>query len=378
VATLGATALAVSACGSSNSSSSGSASTVKSAGSSADAKAKAEAAIAPYIGHPSAFPVTTPLSTRPTGKAVTYVDCGTPVCALFRTLVTPAAKTMGLKMSSVKAAGSAENINSAMEGVASSKPAGVILSSVNPIQWQGALGTLKSQKIPMTATGIVNGDKYGLTTDPNSVMFGATVTTLTGKLQADWTYNKLGDKANSVYYYAPELDFMTLEKDSYLKEMASLCPTCKTRAVTIPVASLGNTAPQTIVSDLQAHPETKAAVAANSEIFIGLPSALKTAGITITTVGTGGGPASLQYVKDGQQTVDLALDLPVLSWSLVDAVSRPIVGEKVPAELAKGLPPMQFLERGDIKFDPSKGWTGYPDFAQRFSKLWGVSGGASS
>jgi hypothetical protein len=25
-----------------------------------------------------------------------------------------------------------------------------------------------------------------------------------------------------------------------------------------------------------------------------------------------------------------------------------------------------------MKFDPSKGWTGYPDFAQRFAKLWGV------
>jgi ribose transport system substrate-binding protein len=149
--------------------------------------------------------------------------------------------------------------------------------------------------------------------------------------------------------------------------------------VTIPVATLGNTAPQKIVSDLQAHPDTKVAVAANSEIFIGLPAALKTAGLSdITTVGTGGGPTNLEYVKDGQQTVDLALDLPVLSWTLVDAVSRPIVGEQVPAEEAKGLPPMQFLEQKDITFDPSHGWTGYPDFAQRFSKLWGITGGASS
>jgi hypothetical protein len=27
-----------------------------------------------------------------------------------------------------------------------------------------------------------------------------------------------------------------------------------------------------------------------------------------------------------------------------------------------------------VTFDPSHGWTGYPDFPQRFAKLWGVDG----
>jgi hypothetical protein len=31
---------------------------------------------------------------------------------------------------------------------------------------------------------------------------------------------------------------------------------------------------------------------------------------------------------------------------------------------------MQFLTKPDITFNPSQGWTGYPQLAARFIKLW--------
>jgi ribose transport system substrate-binding protein len=51
-----------------------------------------------------------------------------------------------------------------------------------------------------------------------------------------------------------------------------------------------------------------------------------------------------------------------------------MVGQELTGDEAKGISPLQFLKQEDITFDPSKGWTGYPDFAQRFAKLWGVGG----
>lgn len=367
-----AVALGAVGCGSDNDSDSGSGSATQATADSGASLARAEKAIAPFVGQPSAFPLETPLKRRPTGDTVAFMDCGTPVCGLFRQLAGGAAKVMGVKLEVIKLGQSADSINSAFSSVVESKPAAVINAGGDPITWQKSLATLKAEKVPVASTGIVNGEEFGLTTDPNSVMFGKPITELTGKLLADWVYVKYGDKANAAFYFAPELPFMPLMRDAFQAEMKELCPKCSVRAVKIPITTFGNTAPQKIVSDLQAHPDTKAAVAANSEIFIGLPAALKTAGITVDTVGTGGGPVNLEYVKNGQQTVDLALDLPVLSWTLVDAAVRPVVGEKVPPEEAKGMPPMQFLTKNDIKFDPSKGWTGYPDFAQRFAKLWGV------
>ena len=137
------------------------------------------------------------------------------------------------------------------------------------------------------------------------------------------------------------------------------------------------------MSDLQSHPDTTVVVGSNSENMIGLPAAMKTAGLqpakegqavspgkVIATVGQAGSPATLQYLKDGQQTVDLTLDAPVLSWTLVDAATRGATGQPLDPQEAKGMPPEQFLSQSDIKFDPSKGWTGYPDFAKRFAELW--------
>ena len=47
-------------------------------------------------------------------------------------------------------------------------------------------------------------------------------------------------------------------------------------------------------------------------------------------------------------------------------------GEPVTAGEKRGLPPIQFLTKSDITFDPTQGWKAYPDFAQRFAKLWGA------
>src|SRR5579862_1950894 len=66
--------------------------------------ARADADLAPYTGHPSAFPVTAPLVKKlPPGSTIAFMDCGTPVCALFRQLVTPAARAMGVKLDVIRA-----------------------------------------------------------------------------------------------------------------------------------------------------------------------------------------------------------------------------------------------------------------------------------
>ncbi len=65
----------------------------------------------------------------------------------------------------------------------------------------------------------------------------------------------------------------------FLEKMSSFCPECPVRTVPIPLESLGNKSPNTIVSDLQAHPDTNAAVMVSAELLNGLPPALKAAGL---------------------------------------------------------------------------------------------------
>ena len=102
----------------------------------------------------------------------------------------------------------------------------------------------------------------------------------------------------------------------------------------------------------------------------GLPTALKTAGLKVQTLNTGSGPVGLQRLKDGAETVGLGTDTSVVAWTLLDEAVREIV--KQTADEGEGVQVFQFLTQKDINFDPSKGWTAYPDFSQRFAELWGV------
>ena len=342
-------------------------------------KAKAEEAIAEFTGKPSPFPVTEPLEEKPTGLSIAFMDCGTPICGLFRDLTGGAAKAMGADFASVKGGASGEAVNAGFNSILERKPDAVIAPAVDPRQWQGQLEDFKAADIPVAVTGIVNEAEFGLDQAPNSTALGKEHTERAGKLLADWVYAKYGEEANVQFSWVPELAFSAIERDAFTAEMKSLCPSCEVRDLKIGVATLGNRAPQTIVSDLQANPETNVLVASVSEQFNGLPPAMRTAGISaakpgealeagskVAVVGTGATPLNLQYLKDGQQTVDLAVDFPIVSWTLVDGAARGAVGQ----DPKPGLPVIQFLTGEDIKGDPSKGWTGYPDFADRFMKLW--------
>ncbi len=150
-------------------------------------------------------------------------------------------------------------------------------------------------------------------------------------------------------------------------------PRCSVRVVHVPIATIGNTAPSRVVSDLQANPGTTVAVFASDETQTGLPAALSAAGLSVKTMGASPGPTNLQYVKEGKETAALAVDLPVLAWTVVDAAAREMAGQPVTGLEARGICDYQFVTQSDITFDPSKGWTGYPDFATRFSKLWGAN-----
>ena len=389
-----ASALAVGACGSSSSSdTSSSASKPTSSGSSgastaAASKATAQKAIAPFVGQPSEFPVTEPLAKKPPSSLkLAYMDCGSPVCALFGQLAGPAAKAMGVNYKTIKTGQSAQTVNAAFDSAVSSKYDGLIVPAIDPTLWSQPLKKLIAAKTPISTTGIINGDQFGLNTAPNVAVLGKDSIARTGKLMADWTYAKYGEKANVQFNLVPELAFSKLISGSYEQEMTSLCPKCEVRELKIPITTLGNSASQLIISDLQSHPKTTVVAAGSSENLGGLSAALKVAGLrsakegemvqagkVVATVGEAGGPSTLQDIKTGKQTVDLSLDAPVLGWTLVDAVVRGAIGQKIDPQEAKGFPPVQFLSQSDIKFDPSKGWTGYPDFAKRFITLW--KGGA--
>lgn len=335
-------------------------------------KAAAAAAIAPYIGKPSPFPVTDALKKVPKGSTIAFSDCGTPICGLFWQILQPAAQTMGVKMKRYKAGAAASSVSSTFDSILADKPDALIVAGT-PLQlWQNKLKGFQDAKIPVVTTGILGTKGTGI----EAAQAAEDSSNFTGKLLADYAAANYGANQKVAFYDTPELTFTGLTGTAFQDELKKVCPSCSVRTVHVPIATFGNKAPQQLVSDIQAHPDTTLMVFGTDEVEAGFPAARQAAGIKgVKTLGNTPNPQGLQYVKEGKTNAILGVDLPVLTWTLLDQAARQMAGQQLTGNEAKGIPVVQFLKQEDIKFDPSKGWTGYPDFAQRFAKLWGVSGG---
>ena len=326
----------------------------------------ARAFIQPYVDHPTAFPLTEPLKVRPTGKKIAVVDCGSPICGLFADLAAAPAELLGMKVTRFKSGTSPDGIAAAFDSILASNFDGIFVAALPPSLWDRDLDQLAAAHIPVVATGII-----GL--DPSKVQVAGAAehtTTLSGQILANWTVANGKDGANTVFYTTPELSFSQLLADSFVVTMKQLCSACSVRVVDIPIASFGNKAPTIVVDDLLAHPETTTAVFAVGEQAIGLASALKTASIKVKIALNSPDPSVLVRIQDGDYDAGMGVDLPVLTWTLIDSLARVVTGQP-PAPSAKADQIVrQLLSARNLKGDVSQGWTGYPDFANRFKSLW--------
>ncbi|MHC6220640.1 hypothetical protein [Arthrobacter sp. MMS24-S77] len=177
--------------------------------------------------------------------------------------------------------------------------------------------------------------------------------------------------APSVFYSIPELGFSAPMAAAYQDEMKAVCPGCQVRVVKIPLASIGNTAPATVVSDLKANPETRTAIFASEEAATGLPAALKVAGLDVAINGYAPSPTILGYIQSGDVTAGLAVDTLVAGFLNADVAARLVTGQKLTATETAGLTSMQMVTKNDLAgVDVSKGFAAYPDAVQRFGQLW--------
>ncbi|WP_209338229.1 sugar ABC transporter substrate-binding protein [Streptomyces montanisoli] len=306
----------------------------------------------------------------PAGKKFVYLQCSTPICATVGSFIRQAVRALGGKMTTVNAGSTAQTAQAAASSVNSMKPDAVILGAIDPALFGSGLKKLSDAGAKLVSLQIDKDVKpYGITFN----YLGTDLSRRNGKLLADWVIAKKGEQADAVLYTEPTLDISTPVQKAFQDEMKENCPSCKVRVVPIDAATIGTTAPRTIVTDLEAHQDTKTAVFVSLSAAAGLPAAMKAAGLSVTTVGFGPTAANLQDIKKGSLTAALNIDFPVSTWTAVDAAARLIEGAEPTTSEQAGAVPEQFLEQKDITFDPTHGWSAFPDYAQRFATLWKVS-----
>ncbi|MER2133311.1 MAG: substrate-binding domain-containing protein [Arthrobacter sp.] len=369
LAALVACILALGACSSSGTASTG----ASSDGASVDT-AQAAKILEPYVGQASAFPVDEKLEKRPQGATIAYLQCATPFCAIFAQLLAPAAEELGAKLLVTKADSSANGLQRAAETIISQAPNAVIVAGTDPAAIKNQLATLDEAGIPVLSNGAIGGADYGI-----DVSFNDTAAMdIVGSVLAAWAVDTRGGSTNVVFYNIPELTFSQAVQDSFTTTITKLCPDCTVRVEDISVTSIGSTAPQEVVSDLQANPDTNLAVFASEEAATGLPAALRIAGLDeqVLLNGFGATPAQLEEISKGDLAGSMAVDVPVIMWTLIDAAARLITGQDLTAGQKAGVPPLELVDDSSLAGkDVSNGYSAYPDFPQRFAALWDGAAG---
>lgn len=365
--------VSVAACSSSSSKkSSSSASGSSSSGTTSGVNvAAAKATLAPYTTAPTTFPVTDPLPSKlPAGTKFVFLQCATPVCAGIGVFVQQAVKTIGGTITVLNAGSTAQTSQAAVSSALSLKPDALLFGGSDPALFGPGLKAISDAGIKVVSIQVTKDvAPFGITFN----YLGASLSQRNGKVLADWVIANKGAKANTVLYTLPGLDISAIVQSSFEAEMKANCSACKVRTVPIDLPAIGTTAPRTVVTDLQSHPDTNVAAFVGLQTAAGLPAALKAAGLSVTTVGFGPTPGNLQDIKDGALTAGLAIDFPISVWTAVDAAARLLEGGKPTKSEQDGDIPEQFLEAKDITFDPTRGWSGFADYPARFATLWHVS-----
>ena len=310
--------------------------------------------------------MTRPLPKQlPAGTTFAYLEASDPIGALFAQLLKPGVEAIGGKFIAIPAGNTATSAQAAAATAIADHPAVVLIPAFLPSEFGGKLATLEQQGAKIVGAGMVGWEKYGI----HWCVGCEAWTTQEGRVLADWAVVQKAAATSASFYTVPEFGFTASMWNGFKSQLAALCPKCTARNVPIEVTAIGTTAPQTIVNDLQSHSDTNVAVTSTMDMYQGLPAAMSAAGVkNMLTVGQSPTPEILSDIKAGTLTAGLAVDLNTYTWTMIDAGARLVLGQTPQATEDGG--PYQMLESADITFDPTHGWPGYPDFAQRFEKLW--------
>jgi ribose transport system substrate-binding protein len=329
--------------------------------------ARAQAALRPYL-KPTPIPVNQPLAKQPPpGSKVVFVNCGSPECQTFVPGLKAAAAAAGVQLAQVVSGTSAQGVNSAFEAAAQMKPLAVIDPALDPSLWRQAAQQLQAQGTPVVGHAVAE-SPGGIF--PGTIMSAGSLER-TARIQADYVYTREGNKTDAVYLSTLEFALFRGMGAAFVAELKSLCPSCKAQVLEIPASTLGTTAPQRIVSFLQANPGVNWVAAGLPSHVFGLPPALKAAGLHVHIITEAGLPENYTYIKQGGQDADIAFDYGQDSWLMMDEALRLGIHQSISPTEQGAITSQEVLTAKNLTFDISKPWVAFPNYETYFTKLWG-------
>jgi ribose transport system substrate-binding protein len=375
-------ALVVVGCGSSvdsssSSSSADSASSAESAPLSAAAFQEAQAAVDPHLSRPTSLGITEPVKSVPKGTTVYFVYSAQPVSVNLVASARQAAQALGWKLKLQQVQQIPQAFQGGFENALHDPTTDAILTtSVPNSAISNQLAKAAARDIPVA---IINADSPS-TTDVISIGDGPAAYSYVGKLEAQYVLAKTRGRAEVLVAIAAALPTQQVLAKGFRDEWSRLCPKCKTPLTyDAPVTSLGKNFPALVTAYLQAHRSVDNIVFGFNDMMIGVPAALKAAGLgSVKAVTWAQGPETNSLIG-GMLQADLALPLLEFPWVGMDAFLRVFNHQSTAQDSAftgDGSPINWFLTREGMQkagLGPDKLWPLDANYQEDFKKLWGLT-----
>lgn len=290
-------------------------------------------------------------------------------CKDLADFFTAGAKELGWDVKQIATQGTPESVQAAYEQALRDKPDAVVASGFPRAVYAKQLAQLKQAGIPVVQSNAddVAGDGISLLKN------GPKDVAVQGEMLASWVVSDSGAQADTVYFDLPAYTILKPVKDTFAAKYKQWCAGCGLDTVDVPITAIGKDMPDRVVSYVRSHPKVTHIVFSLGLLNVGVPAALKTAGITGKHIAVNVGDAqNYQYIESGLSDAAMALNSHEAAWLQVDALARHFTGQSMAVDQKAVLPNMLITGKDNL---PSADGD-FPlveDYQAQFKALWGLS-----
>jgi ribose transport system substrate-binding protein len=334
--------------------------------------AEATSAVKTLLVRPTKIPVTTPLDKAvPSGKTIAWLQCSIPDCEILGPPLKAAAETFGWNVNTINAGVTPETVKTGWGLAVRANPDAVAATGFPRSIFESELKTLTSKNVPVVDGFVADTPGNGIT----AVIGGSKTSSAIGDALASWTLAERGTKANVLLVHSSAFPTLNDVKSGFEARYKKLCADCGYQVLEASPDSFGKDLPAQVVAKLRKNPGINYVVADEGNMLLGLPQAMKTAGITkVPVAGQYPSETSLQYLQDGSIVKALVMPQMVDSmWLMMDALARNSTGQPVADDQGAG--PL-WIVTPETASEVKAPYALIPGYQAQYKALWtkGISG----
>lgn len=304
---------------------------------------------------------------------VYWIERGAPACVALGDALKEATDTLGWDLVRVNAGLSPETVKNAWGEAARANPAPVaVLGSGFPREvFEDELQSLAKRDIPTFNLSVNDEAGNGLTA---VIGAGQVRNVEVGRLQAAYLLSRRGAETNAVFVKIPAFPSHEPQHEGFRAAFEELCPDCGLDQLELPAESMGTDLPQRLVAYLQANPDVNAVAIAYGDMAVGVPTALRDAGLAdrVVVVTDTPDPTVAQYIKDNNVVIAATgYPGPEMMWRAIDITLRYLNDQDISVSAEAPLP--QWIMTSETIPSTTDSFPLVEDYQAEFRKLWGLS-----